>query len=168
MIFNVFVMMTLFNEVNMRKLANQRNVFQGILGNQIFWYVIIITIIAQVILIEFGGIAFGTSGLTVGQWFICVAFGAGTMVWHQIIIFIPCDWIPNGDVAEDLTRPHELDLRRTNSRTLRPTTSRTQTIDRAVSKIVTDIQAVVTNSAQKDEGNQSSAVPSIPNTPNLR
>jgi magnesium-transporting ATPase (P-type) len=103
MIFNVFVMMTLFNEVNMRKLENQRNVFQGILGNPIFWYVIVIIIIAQIILIEFGGIAFGTRGLSISQWFICIAFGAGTMIWHQIVIFFPCKWIPNGDNADDLS-----------------------------------------------------------------
>ena len=110
MIFNVFFMMTLFNEVNMRKLENQRNVFQGILGNPIFWYVVVITMIAQIILIEFGGIAFGTRGLSTSQWFICIAFGAGTMIWHQIIVFIPCKWIPNGDSADDLSSNENTEL----------------------------------------------------------
>jgi len=148
MIFNVFVMMTLFNEVNMRKLENQRNVFQGILGNPIFWYVIIITIIAQIILIEFGGIAFGTRGLSINQWFICIAFGAGTMIWHQIVIFIPCQWIPNGDSADDLSSNENTELRRGNS--LHRTSSRTQTIDRVVSKIVDGMQAVSIAEPKRD------------------
>jgi hypothetical protein len=140
MIFNVFVMMTKFNEINMRKLDNQRNVFQDIFGNPIFWYVMIITIIAQIILIEFGGIAFGTSGLTVSQWFICIAFGASTMVWHQIIIFIPCDWIPNGDRSEDpIQNIQAVGPRPSNS--LHRTTSRTQTLERVVSRIVDGVHS---------------------------
>jgi magnesium-transporting ATPase (P-type) len=79
MVFNVFVCMTLFNEINMRKLDGTRNVFRGILGNPVFWYVIVLTIFAQAILIEHGGLAFGTAPLTIDQWFICIAFGAGTM-----------------------------------------------------------------------------------------
>ena len=161
MIFNVFVMMTKFNEINMRKLDNHRNVFQDIFGNPIFWYVMIITIIAQIILIEFGGIAFGTSGLTVSQWFICIAFGASTMVWHQIIIFIPCDWIPNGDRSEDpIQNIQAVGPRPSNS--LHRTTSRTQTLDRVVSKIVDGVQTAI-QQPEKDLGLTN--ITNIPNTP---
>jgi hypothetical protein len=37
MVVNVFVMMTLVNEINMRKLHGDRNVFEGITKNWIFW-----------------------------------------------------------------------------------------------------------------------------------
>ena len=159
MIFNVFVMMTKFNEINMRKLDNQRNVLHDIFGNPIFWYVMIITIIAQIILIEFGGIAFGTSGLNVEQWFICIAFGASTMLWHQVIILIPCNWIPNGDHSEDPAQSsNAVGLRRTTS--LHRTTSRTETIDRVVSKIVDKIPTGMSN-PEKDANNFTN----IPNTP---
>jgi hypothetical protein len=150
MLFNVFVMMTLFNEINMRKLGNQRNVFAGILGNPVFWYVIAITIFAQALLIEFGGLAFGTAPLSAAQWFICIAFGAGTMVWHQIIIFIPCHWIPNGDDQDDgittqiSTAP--TGLRKTTS--LRKTSSRHDTIERIVGKTFSDIQSSNTSVAE--------------------
>jgi magnesium-transporting ATPase (P-type) len=159
MIFNVFVMMTKFNEVNMRKLANERNVFHGIFDNPIFWYVIIITMVAQIILIEFGGIAFGTAGLTVSQWFICIAFGAGTMIWHQIVIFIPVHWIPNGDETENVQPDQHDGLKRGNS--LHRTTSRTQTIDRVVSKIVEEIQ----NTAVSDPTKDDIPLSVLPNTP---
>jgi Ca2+ transporting ATPase len=143
MLFNVFVMMTLFNEVNMRKLGNQRNVFAGIMGNPVFWYVIIITIFAQAILIEHGGLAFGTAPLTVAQWFICIAFGAGTMVWHQIIIFLPCHWIPNGDDQDDgiTTQISHKGTALKKTTSLRKTSSRHDTIERVVGKTFSDIQS---------------------------
>jgi Ca2+ transporting ATPase len=141
MLFNVFVMMTVFNEVNMRKLGNQRNVFAGIMGNPVFWYVIVLTMFAQAILIEHGGLAFGTAPLTVAQWFICIAFGAGTMLWHQVIISIPCHWIPNGDDQDDGITTQVIakgtGLRKTTS--LRKTSSRHDTIERVVGKTFSDI-----------------------------
>ncbi len=159
MIFNVFVMMTKFNEINMRKLDNQRNVLQDIFGNPIFWYVMIVTIIAQIILIEFGGIAFGTSSLTIEQWFICIAFGASTMVWHQIVIFIPCEWIPNGDISEDIIqRKTTIGLRPSSS--LHRTTSRTETVDRVFSSIADGVHTLVSHPE-----NQEIIVTNIPNTP---
>ncbi len=48
MIFNTFVMMTLFNEINARKIHGQRNVFRGIFTNPIYYIIWIITAVAQV------------------------------------------------------------------------------------------------------------------------
>jgi len=48
MIFNAFVMMTLFNEINARKLHGQRNVFSGILRNPIYIVIWLTTFAAQV------------------------------------------------------------------------------------------------------------------------
>ena len=47
-IFNTFVMMTFFNEINARKIHGQRNVFQGILTNPIFYCIWIATFVSQV------------------------------------------------------------------------------------------------------------------------
>jgi len=48
MIFNTFVMMTLFNEINARKIHGQRNVFKGIFTNPIFYVIWILTAGLQV------------------------------------------------------------------------------------------------------------------------
>ena len=48
MIFNSFVMMTLFNEINARKIHNQHNIFKGIHSNPIFIGIWFGTIVAQV------------------------------------------------------------------------------------------------------------------------
>jgi hypothetical protein len=42
-------MMTLFNEINARKIHGQRNVFKGIFTNAIFYVIWLATAIAQVI-----------------------------------------------------------------------------------------------------------------------
>lgn len=48
MIFNTFVMMTLFNELNSRKIHGERNIFSGFFTNPIFYTILIVTTISQV------------------------------------------------------------------------------------------------------------------------
>jgi len=48
-IFNAFVMMTLFNEVNARKIHGQRNVFEGLSRNVVFITIWLCTFVAQVL-----------------------------------------------------------------------------------------------------------------------
>lgn len=48
-IFNAFVLMTLFNEINARKIHNERNVFAGIQNNMIFLLIWLFCFIGQVI-----------------------------------------------------------------------------------------------------------------------
>ena len=48
MIFNSFVMMTIFNEINARKIHGQRNVFIGLFTNPIYYTIWIATFIGQV------------------------------------------------------------------------------------------------------------------------
>ena len=48
MIFNILVFMTLFNEINARKINGERNVFQGLCSNWIFCTIFLVTSITQV------------------------------------------------------------------------------------------------------------------------
>uniref|UniRef100_A0A1I8GWH9 Calcium-transporting ATPase n=1 Tax=Macrostomum lignano TaxID=282301 RepID=A0A1I8GWH9_9PLAT len=83
-IFNAFVMMTLFNEVNARKIHDQRNVFSGLQRNIIFVIIWLTTFALQVIIVQVGGMVFRTRGLDLSHWLWCLCFGAGSLVWHQI------------------------------------------------------------------------------------
>lgn len=47
-IFNTFVLMQLFNEINARKIHGERNVFDGIFGNPIFCSIVLGTFGVQV------------------------------------------------------------------------------------------------------------------------
>ncbi|VUZ46904.1 unnamed protein product [Hymenolepis diminuta] len=93
-IFNTFVLMTLFNELNARKIHGQRNVFAGVFRNWIFIVIWISTMVLQIIIVEFGGYAFSTQGLDLNQWMWCLFFGIGELVWGQLVISIPDSVIP--------------------------------------------------------------------------
>ncbi|XP_057323721.1 plasma membrane calcium-transporting ATPase 2 isoform X10 [Microplitis mediator] len=93
-IFNTFVMMTLFNEFNARKIHGQRNVFQGIFTNPIFYSIWIGTMLSQVVIIQYGKMAFSTKALTLEQWLWCIFFGIGTLVWGQVVTTVPTRKIP--------------------------------------------------------------------------
>jgi Ca2+ transporting ATPase len=93
-IFNTFVMMTLFNEINARKIHGQRNVLSGLHRNPIFLGIWIATMASQVVIIQWGGRAFATSGLDIDQWMWCIFFGVGVLVWGQVITSIPNTKLP--------------------------------------------------------------------------
>ncbi|CAH8854419.1 unnamed protein product [Trichobilharzia szidati] len=93
-IFNSFVMMTLFNEINARKIHGQRNIFAGLMNNILFVIIWISTFLLQVVIIQFGGYAFSTCPLALEHWLWCLFFGIGTLIWGQVIITIPIWVIP--------------------------------------------------------------------------
>ncbi|XP_068598762.1 plasma membrane calcium-transporting ATPase 1-like [Brachionichthys hirsutus] len=88
-VFNVFVMMQLFNEINARKIHGERNVFEGIYRNPIFCSVVLGTFVLQILIVQFGGKPFSCTALTLDQWLWCVFIGVGELLWGQLISAIP-------------------------------------------------------------------------------
>uniref|UniRef100_A0A3P9IG70 Calcium-transporting ATPase n=1 Tax=Oryzias latipes TaxID=8090 RepID=A0A3P9IG70_ORYLA len=88
-VFNVFVMMQLFNEINARKIHGERNVFEGIYRNPIFCSVVLGTFALQIIIVQFGGKPFSCTALTIDQWLWCIFIGIGELLWGQFISAIP-------------------------------------------------------------------------------
>uniref|UniRef100_A0A7E4UN35 Calcium-transporting ATPase n=1 Tax=Panagrellus redivivus TaxID=6233 RepID=A0A7E4UN35_PANRE len=93
-VFNTFVMMTLFNEINARKIHGERNIFQGLFTNPIFYTIWIATFILQILIVQFGGFWFSTASLNWEQWLWCIAFGVGDLLWGQIVTSIPTSGLP--------------------------------------------------------------------------
>ncbi|CAF1068097.1 unnamed protein product [Rotaria sp. Silwood1] len=89
MIFNVFVLMTLFNEINCRKIHGEKNVFRGIFTNPIFYGIWIVTFVVQILLVQYGSFAFACVALTFEQWMWCLFFGVTVLVWNQVVNLIP-------------------------------------------------------------------------------
>jgi Ca2+ transporting ATPase len=85
MIFNAFVLMTLFNEINCRKIHGEKNVFRGIFTNPIFYGIWIVTFIVQILLVQYGSFAFACVALTLEQWMWCMLFGITVLLWNQVI-----------------------------------------------------------------------------------
>uniref|UniRef100_H2USS7 Calcium-transporting ATPase n=1 Tax=Takifugu rubripes TaxID=31033 RepID=H2USS7_TAKRU len=88
-VFNTFVMMQLFNEINARKIHGERNVFEGIFNNLIFCSIVFGTFIIQIVIVQFGGKPFSCVGLTIDQWLWCTFLGFGSLLWGQVISSIP-------------------------------------------------------------------------------
>ncbi|XP_074065190.1 plasma membrane calcium-transporting ATPase 1-like [Macrotis lagotis] len=89
MIFNTFVMMQLFNEINARKIHGERNVFEGILNNNILCIIVGGTFALQFLIVQFGGNVFSCTHLSLDLWLWCIFLGAGILVWGQFVSIIP-------------------------------------------------------------------------------
>ncbi|KAJ3188439.1 hypothetical protein HDU85_005590 [Gaertneriomyces sp. JEL0708] len=91
LVFNTFVICQIFNEVNARSITRDMNILRGIWQNRIFQAILVITIVLQVIIVEFGGKVFKvpSGGLTAAQWGICIAFGAGTIPVGVLMRLLP-------------------------------------------------------------------------------
>ncbi|XP_074862296.1 plasma membrane calcium-transporting ATPase 2 isoform X10 [Carettochelys insculpta] len=107
-IFNTFVMMQLFNEINARKIHGERNVFDGIFRNPIFCTIVLGTFAVQIIIVQFGGKPFSCSPLQLDQWMWCVFIGLGELVWGQIIATIPTSRLKFLKEAGRLTEKEEV------------------------------------------------------------
>ncbi|KAK0152595.1 Plasma membrane calcium-transporting ATPase 1 [Merluccius polli] len=89
MVFNTFVNMQLFNEINARKIHRESNVFEGIFSNPIYCSILLGTFITQVIIVQFGGLPFSCVALSIDQWLWCVFLGLGSLLWGQVITLFP-------------------------------------------------------------------------------
>uniref|UniRef100_A0A8C2Z8R2 Calcium-transporting ATPase n=1 Tax=Cyclopterus lumpus TaxID=8103 RepID=A0A8C2Z8R2_CYCLU len=88
-VFNTFVLMQLFNEINARKIHGERNVFEGIFNNLIFCSIVFGTFIIQIVIVQFGGKPFSCVALSIDQWLWCTFLGFGSLLWGQVISTIP-------------------------------------------------------------------------------
>ncbi|XP_037649878.1 plasma membrane calcium-transporting ATPase 2 isoform X8 [Sebastes umbrosus] len=107
-IFNTFVMMQLFNEINARKIHGERNVFDGIFRNPIFCTIVFGTFAMQIVIVQFGGKPFSCIPLDLEKWMWCVFLGLGELVWGQVIASVPNSRLRFLRRAGQLTRKDEM------------------------------------------------------------
>ncbi|XP_058844482.1 plasma membrane calcium-transporting ATPase 2 isoform X6 [Acipenser ruthenus] len=107
-IFNTFVMMQLFNEINARKIHGERNVFDGIFRNPIFCSIVLGTLGIQIVIVQFGGKPFSCSPLDVDKWLWCLFLGFGELLWGQVISTIPKNSLKFLKGAGQLTHKDEM------------------------------------------------------------
>mmetsp|Transcript_46009 Transcript_46009/g.75054 ORF Transcript_46009/g.75054 Transcript_46009/m.75054 type:complete len:1069 (-) Transcript_46009:310-3516(-) len=89
MIFNTFVMLQVFNQINCRKLYGEINVFEGIFKNPIFVGILLVIIVGQILIVTLGGHAFKVVPLPINLWLISVAIGFSSLVVGFLLRFIP-------------------------------------------------------------------------------
>ncbi|GFP97986.1 calcium-transporting ATPase 12 plasma membrane-type [Phtheirospermum japonicum] len=88
LIFNIFVLCQVFNEFNSRSLE-KRNVFKGIHRNKLFLGIIGVTIVLQIVMVEFLRDFADTVSLSLRQWGVCVAVAAVTWPIGWVMKFVP-------------------------------------------------------------------------------
>ncbi|CAD7699211.1 unnamed protein product [Ostreobium quekettii] len=84
-VFNAFVFMQLFNQVNSRKIHDEGNVLEGLLGNKLFCGILGLEAAAQVLIVQLGGAAFQTTPLTLTEWEVCVGLGALSLPVREVL-----------------------------------------------------------------------------------
>uniref|UniRef100_A0A4W6FHJ7 Calcium-transporting ATPase n=1 Tax=Lates calcarifer TaxID=8187 RepID=A0A4W6FHJ7_LATCA len=107
-VFNTFVLMQIFNELNARKIHGERNVFEGVFKNPIFCTIILGTLLIQVVIVQFGGKPFSCASLTVDQWLWCVFLGIGSLLWGQLVSSVPTSWLKFLKTAGHGTQQEEI------------------------------------------------------------
>ncbi|KAI8522969.1 hypothetical protein RHMOL_Rhmol13G0038500 [Rhododendron molle] len=83
-IFNTFVFCQVFNEFNSRKLE-KKNVFTGLHKNRLFLGIIAVTVVLQIVMVEFLKKFADTVRLNWWQWVVCIAIASFSwpIGWHN-------------------------------------------------------------------------------------
>ncbi|KAJ4223389.1 hypothetical protein NW759_006023 [Fusarium solani] len=89
MVFNIYVLMQFFNQFNSRRSDNKLNLFEGVLKNPWFFFVQVVTLAGQIVIIFFGGEAFQTVRLSGAEWGWSMLFGLLTLPVGIAIRLIP-------------------------------------------------------------------------------
>jgi len=76
-VFNIFVVLQIFNMINCRKINDEKNIFGGMFDNYMFIAIWFVIAIGQAIIVEFGSTAMKCSpgGLAWQHWIIAIILG---------------------------------------------------------------------------------------------
>ena len=95
LIFNIFVLYTLFNQINCRILDDSLNICSRINKGIMFIIVTSCELIIQILIVQFGFGIFHCvkGGLSFSQWKISILFSLTTFIFNFIIKFVPLNKI---------------------------------------------------------------------------
>jgi hypothetical protein len=86
-------MMQVFNQINARKLEKEEyNVFENFCNNYFFFIVLVLTLVVQTLMVQFGGKVIQTIPLTVNEHLFCVGLGFFELFWAFIVKILPLSW----------------------------------------------------------------------------
>lgn len=86
MVFQTFVFMQLFNQINARKLGDRElNVFSGFFNNWMFIFIAALTFVIQIMMVNYGGRSVRAVPLDTYQNLICLGLGAFSLIWGALM-----------------------------------------------------------------------------------
>lgn len=101
MIFNSFVFLQVFNELNCRRIDDSINIFKNLHNNKIFILVQLVVVAGQFVIVQFGGQAFKTVPLTGNQWLITILIGSLSLPVGLVLRLLPSSVIPKAIVSHE-------------------------------------------------------------------
>ncbi|OMH83848.1 Calcium-transporting ATPase PAT1 [Zancudomyces culisetae] len=109
-IFNTFVFLQVFNELNCRRIApSQFNLLENILHDHGFLYVQLCIVVLQYLIVTYGGLAFSTTPLTGSQWIATILIGSLSVPVGLLVRTLPdfgvCFGLQRTESAEQQHRP---------------------------------------------------------------
>lgn len=84
-LFNTFVYMVLFNELNCRSIDTDFNVFRGITKNKFFIPLFVVGFVVQFPIVTYLGIIFDTVPIPFAWWVISIALGSGSIFIGMLV-----------------------------------------------------------------------------------
>ena len=99
-IFNTFVLYSLFNQINSRVINDNFNILNRILDNWMFLTVTGFELLIQICIVQYGGLVFKCSvdGLTFSQWMWCLGMASITF---GVSIIMKCVKLENLCIKND-------------------------------------------------------------------
>lgn len=100
--------MQIFNEINARKLGPKEfNVFAGFFNNPLFLLILVSTLVIQYFMVQYGGPSVRTVPLSDENHLICLAIGAGSLIWGVLIkVCLPVSLFEKVKI-DDTARPED-------------------------------------------------------------
>jgi len=99
-LFNTFIMMTLFNQVNCRRLGSKEfNIFERILSQKTFILILVIEVLLQLVIVECGqffkplAAIFTTTPLPIEMWVTSIVCGLLTWIVAVLVKCTPEEWL---------------------------------------------------------------------------
>eukprot|EP00193_Tetraselmis_chui_P002293 CAMPEP_0177769666 /NCGR_PEP_ID=MMETSP0491_2-20121128/10465_1 /TAXON_ID=63592 /ORGANISM="Tetraselmis chuii, Strain PLY429" /LENGTH=414 /DNA_ID=CAMNT_0019286733 /DNA_START=112 /DNA_END=1356 /DNA_ORIENTATION=+ len=89
LVFNSLVQMSLFNQLNCRRVSDEADVLDGLVNNRIFLYIMTGEFVLQWVIVQYGGGLFKTTALDWREWGLCMLFGAGSFAVRQLLLKVP-------------------------------------------------------------------------------
>ncbi|KAF9323845.1 hypothetical protein BG006_001105 [Podila minutissima] len=99
MIFNTFVFLQVFNELNCRRIDDSFNIFKNLHNNKIFILVQFIVLGCQFVIVQYGGQAFKTVPLTGQQWLVTMLIGSLSLPVGLFLRLLPSSLIPESVIS---------------------------------------------------------------------
>lgn len=85
--------MQIFNQINARKLEpDEWNVFENFCNNQLFFVILVISLVVQVLMITIGGKIIQTVPLNVEANTVCIGLGLFELVVGILVKLLPLSW----------------------------------------------------------------------------